>query len=126
MSTRAALMALWSPPFGGPPYPMLEAELLLVEFEADSAEIDRITPAPLQRAPHDRLSASVGRCSQLTHSLSYHEVAIVQPVVHEGRQGVTVPYIWTSTDTAMLAGRELYGMPKMICDDSSANTRRTC
>jgi acetoacetate decarboxylase len=116
-ATRGALMPLWSPPFGPAPYPMLKAELLMVEFEADSAEIDRITPAPLKRAPHNRLSAFVGRCSQLTHSLSYHEVAIIQPVEHDGRQGVTVPYIWTSTDTAMLAGRELYGMPKMICDD---------
>jgi hypothetical protein len=115
--SRGSLIPLWSPPFGTAPYPMLSAELLLVEFEADSAEIDRITPAPLQRAPHNRLSAFVGRCSQLSHSLSYHEVAIIQPVEYEGRQGVTVPYIWTSTDTALLAGRELYGMPKMICDD---------
>ncbi|HSN70765.1 MAG TPA: acetoacetate decarboxylase family protein [Steroidobacteraceae bacterium] len=115
--TRGQLMPLWSPPFGGAPYPMLSAELLLVEFEADRAEIERITPPPLEPVEHDRLSAFVGRCSQLSHSLSYHEVAIIQPVKYEGRRGVTVPYIWTSTDTAMLAGRELYGMPKMICDD---------
>ena len=115
--TRSRLIPLWSPPFGGAPYPMLSAELLLVEFEADRAEIERITPAPLEPVEHDRLSAFVGRCSQLSHSLSYHEVAIIQPVQYEGRRGVTVPYIWTSTDTAMLAGRELYGMPKMICDD---------
>ena len=117
--TRGMLVPHWSPPFGPAPYPMLRAELVLVEFEADPAEIDRITPAPLRRAPHNRLSAFVGRCSQLTHSLSYHEVAIIQPVEYEGRRGVTVPYIWTSTDTAMLAGRELYGMPKMICDDDA-------
>lgn len=117
MSDRAKLMPLWSPPFGGPPYPMLSAELLLVEFEADRAEIERITPAPLEPASHNRLSMFVGRCSQLSHSISYHEVAVVQPVSYQGRQGVTVPYIWTSTDTAMLAGRDLYGMPKMVCDD---------
>jgi len=98
---------------------MLSAELLLVEFEADPDEIRRITPEPLQPAQHNRLSAFVGRCSQLTHSLSYHEVAIVQPVEFEGRQAVTVPYIWTSTDTALLAGRELYGMPKMMCDEGT-------
>lgn len=110
------LMPVWSPPFGGPPFPMLEAELLLVEFEADPEELRRITPAPLQPAGHNRISAFVARCSQLSHSLSYHEVAIVQPVRYEDREGVTVPYIWTSTDTALLAGRELYGMPKMLCD----------
>jgi len=117
MTERGRLMPIWNPPFGSPPFPMLSAELLLVEFEVDRAELERITPAPLQPAEHNRISAFVGRCSQLSHSLSYHEVAIIQPVTHEGRAGVTVPYIWTSTDTAMLAGRELYGMPKMICDD---------
>jgi acetoacetate decarboxylase len=114
---RGTLMPVWSPPFGTAPFPMLSAELLMVEFEADRAEIERITPHPLQPAAHNRLTAFVGRCSQLPHSLSYHEVAVIQPVTHEGRAGVTVPYIWTSTDTAMLAGREIYGMPKMICDD---------
>jgi len=113
------LMPVWSPPFGAPPFPMLSAELLLVEFEADRQEIERITPPPLRPAAHNRLSAFIGHCSQLTHSLSYHEVAIVQPVEYEGRSAVTVPYIWTSTDTAMLAGRELYGMPKMMCDDGT-------
>lgn len=110
------LMPLWSPPFDGPPFPMLSAEMLLVEFEADADEIARITPEPLEPAEHNRLTAFVARCSQLSHSLSYHEVAIVQPVRYQDRTGVTVPYIWTSTDTAMLAGRELYGMPKMLCD----------
>ena len=112
-------MPVWNPPFGPAPYPMLSAELLLVEFEADRLEIERITPAPLQPAPHNRLTAFVGRCSQLTHSLSYHEVAIVQAVEYQGRQAITVPYIWTSTDTALLAGRELYGMPKMMCDEGA-------
>lgn len=110
------LMPLWSPPFGGPPFPMLSAELLLIEFEADPDELRRITPEPLEPAEHNRVSAFVARCSQLSHSLAYHEVAIIQPVRYQERVGVTIPYIWTSTDTALLAGRELYGMPKMICD----------
>jgi len=32
-------MPVWSPPFGVAPFPMLKAELLLVEFEADPEEI---------------------------------------------------------------------------------------
>jgi acetoacetate decarboxylase len=119
MPERGLLMPVWSTPFGTAPYPMLKAELLLVEFEVDPVELRRITPAPLEPASHNRVSAFVGRCSQLSHSLSYHEVAIVQPVSHQGRAAVTVPYIWTSTDTALLAGREIYGMPKMLCDDDS-------
>jgi acetoacetate decarboxylase len=118
-SERGKLMPVWSPPFERPPYPMLSAELLLVEFEVDRAELERITPSPLEPAEHNRISAFVGRCSQLSHSLSYHEVAIIQPVRFGERRGVTVPYIWTSTDTALLAGRETFGMPKMICDDDT-------
>ena len=107
----------WSPPFGGPPYQMIFAELAMVEFETDRAEIERITPPMLEPAEHNRLVAFVGHNSQLSHSLDYHEVAILQPVSYQGRSGVTIPYIWTSTDTALIAGRDLYGMPKMICDD---------
>ncbi len=114
---RDHLMPVWSPPFGGPPFPMLSAELLMVEFSAKRDEIQRITPAPLEPANHNRLTAFVGECSQLSHSLRYHEVAILQEVSFEGRRATTVPYIWTSTDTALLAGRELYGMPKLLCDD---------
>ena len=110
------LMPLWIPPFGGPPFPMFKAELLMVEFEADATEISRITPSPLEPVSHNRLTAFVGDCAQLSHSLAYHEVAIIQQVEHKGKSAVTVPYIWTSTDTALLAGRELYGMPKLLCD----------
>jgi acetoacetate decarboxylase len=95
---------------------MLSAELVMVQFEADRAEIERITPAPLRPAAHNRLTAFVGRCSQLSHSLAYHEVAVLQEVTYEGRTALTIPYIWTSTDTALVAGRDLYGMPKLLCD----------
>ena len=44
-------MPTWSPPFGTPPFPMLSAELLMVEFEADREEIERITPALLEHSP---------------------------------------------------------------------------
>jgi acetoacetate decarboxylase len=96
---------------------MLSAELLMVQFEAERREIERITPAPLEPAAHNRLTAFVGQCSQLSHSLAYHEVAVLQEVTYEGRLGTTIPYIWTSTDTALVAGRDLYGMPKLLCDD---------
>lgn len=116
MDKKSSLMPVWSPPFGGPPFPMISAELLMIEFEADRAEIERITPFPLEPAEHNRLMAFVGNCTQLSHSFGYHEVAIVQQVSYEGKNAVTIPYIWTSTDTALLAGRELYGMPKLLCD----------
>ncbi len=115
--TRDTVVPTYAPPFGPPPYDMVSAELLMVEFEADRAEIERITMPPFEAAPHNRLVAFVGDCSQLSHSVHYHEAAILQPVGYEGRSALTIPYIWTSTDTALLAGRDLYGMPKLLCDE---------
>ena len=43
-------------------------------------------------------------------------MAIVQEVYFEGKKAFTIPYIWVSDDLAMLAGRELYGMTKLLCD----------
>jgi acetoacetate decarboxylase len=111
------LMPLHSPPFGAPPFQMLECKMVMVAFDADPKEIQRITPAPLE-PDGNTLYAFVADNSQLSHSLAYHEAAILQRVRYKGRTAVTTPYIWTSTDTAMLAGRELYGMPKLMCDDS--------
>ncbi len=109
-------MPVWSSPFGPPPYWMESSERIIIEFETDPEEIRRITPAPLKPAEHNRLLAFVSDNRQTPHSLFYHEAGIVQSVTYEGRPAITIPYLWTSTDTAMLAGRELYGMPKLMCD----------
>lgn len=115
--TSDTLIPLHSPPFGPLPFPMLDCKMVLVAFRADPAELARITPAPL-KPDGDTLYAFIADNSQLSHSMAYHEAAILQKVTYKGRSAVTTPYIWTSTDTAMLAGRELFGMPKLMCDDT--------
>ena len=115
-STRTLCQPFWMPAFGPPPYPMVSAEMLMVEFEADAAEIARITPPPFEPAPHNRLVAFVANNMQLPITTSFHEAAILQRVFYQGREAITIPYIWVSNDTALIAGRDLYGMPKMLCD----------
>ncbi|MBI3949849.1 MAG: acetoacetate decarboxylase family protein [Acidobacteria bacterium] len=107
---------LSSSPFGPPPYPMVNCKMLMVEFETDRNEIERLTPKPLEPVQGNKLYAFIADNSQPPASMQFHEAAILQQVIYEGRQAVTVPYIWTSNDTAMLAGREVYGMAKLICD----------
>lgn len=114
--TRTACQPFWMPAFGPPPYPMVCAELLMVEFEADRAEIERITPPPFEPEEHNRLVAFVGDNMQLPITMGFHEAAILQRVRYQGREAITIPYIWVSNDVAMIAGRDLYGMPKMLCD----------
>lgn len=106
----------WSPPFAPGPYVMESWEGVLVEFEVPREQIEYLTPAPLQPAAHNRLFAAVVDACQLPHSMFYHEALILQEASFNGVKGFHIPYIWTSTDTALLAGRELYGMPKMMCD----------
>jgi acetoacetate decarboxylase len=112
----ASVMPIWTPPFGQPPYPMERAEMLFIEFEANREEIERITPEPFEPATHNRLKAFFADNRQPPVSFGFHEVAIVQEVYFEGKKAFTIPYIWVSDDLAMLAGRELYGMTKLLCD----------
>lgn len=107
----------WSPPFAPGPYFMQSWEGTLVEFEVPRDQIDYLTPEPLQAASHNRLYAVIVDGCQPPAVLFYHEAVILQEVTFNGIRGYHIPYIWTSTDTAMLAGRELYGMPKLMCDD---------
>ncbi|MDT8320725.1 MAG: acetoacetate decarboxylase family protein [Xanthomonadales bacterium] len=116
-TTRDLLMPLHSPPFGGLPFPMLDFRAVMVEFTADSSEVARITPAPFE-PDGNTLYAFIADNCQPTHSMAYHEAGILQKVTWQGRSAVTLPYIWTSTDTAMLAGRELFGMPKLMCEEA--------
>ncbi len=115
-SREGFVAPLASPPFGPPPYDMVNFHNVMVEFEADRDEIERITPTPLEPVPGNKLYAFIADNSQPPASMRFHEAAILQQVRYQGRTAVTVPYIWTSNDTAMLAGREVYGMGKMICD----------
>lgn len=107
----------WSPPYAPGPYFMESWEGVLVEFEVPREQVEFLTPAPLEAADHNRLFAVIVDACQLPHSMFYHEALILQEVTFNGTRGYHIPYIWTSTDTALLVGREIYGMPKMMCDD---------
>lgn len=112
------IIPTFSPSYFPPPWPMQKFEALMVEFEANPEEISRITVPPLERASHNRLTTIITDNRQMTHDLHYHEAFIMQDVSYEGEDYVTTPYLWVSTDTAMNTGRELYGMPKLLCDDT--------
>ena len=107
----------WSPPYAPGPYYMEKYHAIIVELEVPRAEIEYMTPDPLTPADHNRIFAIIMDGSQPPHSLHYHEALICHEVEFQGKRGMHIPYIWTSTDTATLVGREIYGMPKVMCDD---------
>lgn len=107
----------WSPPYAPGPYFMEKYHAIMVELEIPREEIEFMTPEPLRPADHNRVIAIIMDGSQPPHSLHYHEALICHEVEFQGKKGMHIPYIWTSTDTATLVGREIFGMPKLLCDD---------
>lgn len=106
----------WTPPSAPGPYTMDQWEGVIVELEVPREQIEWMTPKPLTPAAHNRIYAIIVDACQTPHSLFYHEALIANAVEFQGIKGLHIPYIWTSTDTAMLVGRELFGMPKLMCD----------
>ncbi|GAO56588.1 acetoacetate decarboxylase family protein [Novosphingobium sp. MD-1] len=107
----------WSPPYAPGPYFMEKYHAIMVELEIPREEIEFMTPEPLRPADHNRVIAIIMDGAQPPHSLHYHEALICHEVEFQGKKGMHIPYIWTSTDTATLVGREIFGMPKLLCDD---------
>lgn len=109
-------MPLGSSPYGEPPYPAgRNAELLLVEFEADPRAMTGEVPEPLRLVKGSKALAWIFNAPQLTGSI-YHEGAILLCVRYRGITGHYVPYIWGDLDEAMLLNRELYGWPQLLCE----------
>ena len=110
-----------SPVYGPPPYHMVAVEILLVDVEVDSAAAAASIPPPLemvQESPTTRAQFFVGDMLQLPHIGRFHEGGILIPAAYGEAQAAVTPYLWTSTDESMLVGREVYGMPKLLCDDT--------
>jgi|GEM_PF-2414035 len=111
------VMPTWSPPFAPGPYYMEKYHAVIVELEIPRDEVLYMTPEPLTAVEGGRVYAIIMDGSQPPHSLHYHEALICHEVEFGGKRGMHIPYIWTSTDTATFTGREIYGMPKLLCDD---------
>ena len=109
-------MPLGSSPYEEPPYPAgRNAELLLVEYDADQKRMSEEVPEPLHLVRGSKVIAWIFNAPQLTGSV-YHEGAILLNVKYEEITGHYVPYIWGDLDEAMLLNRELYGWPQLMCD----------
>lgn len=105
-----------SSPYTPPPHPMERARMIIVEFEADEQAMRDAVPYPLELVPGSTAVAFVGENRQMPTALNFHEGSVVLKVRLGDYVGNFTPYIWTSTDEPMLAGREVSGRPKLMCD----------
>ena len=116
MADEGYSMPLGSSPYRELPYPAgRNAELLVVEFEADEDAMDAEVPEPLSLVSGSRPIAWIFDAPQMSGAV-YHEGAILLTVRHNGVTGYYVPYIWGDDDAAMLINREVFGWPQLISD----------
>lgn len=105
-----------SSPYNEPPHPMESAKMIIVEFEPDPDAAWAAVPDPLEWEAGTKAVAVCGDNRQMPTSQKFQEGMIVLRARFGEDVGNFVPYIWTSTDEAMIAAREISGRPKLICD----------
>jgi acetoacetate decarboxylase len=119
---------LLCPPYNRPPYPVEDAKLVIVRFKADPAAIAKLVPQPLDAVGDGIVTAFIGDIWQINGPGEYHEGGISVGVRYKGVTGSYMPFLLTSTDDALLVGREVFGMPKLLCDEGriwiDGNARR--
>ncbi len=119
---------LASPPYLEPPYPVEDAKLAIVRYKADIKAIAAFIPKPLEPAGDGVVTAFVGDIWQTGGPGEYHEGGIALGVRYRGIAASYMPFLLTSTDDALLVGREVFGMPKLLCDPGTiwidGNARR--
>ena len=111
----------WTAPFlssptNEPPHPMEMARNIMVEFEPDPDAARAAVPDPLIWEPGTTAVALIGDNRQMPTSQKFQEGMVLLQTRFGDRVGTYTPYIWTSTDEAMIAARDMSGRPKTICD----------
>ncbi len=110
----------WSAPvFVTPPHAWKGVRSVVLPFQPAREVLAEILPPPLEPGE------GPGLVTMLTypwgHNVRIHpfsEAVVLVPVVMEGVEANYVPYIYVTTDEAMIAGRETAGWPKKLADIS--------
>lgn len=116
-TARPAVMPRWNSPLGEFPYPMDHARMMIIECTARQRELARICPLACRPERHNRVRVFFAENSQPPNSLRFSEIGVIQEVRYGRERVQTMPCIWVSDDIAMIGGRELFGMPKLLMDD---------
>jgi acetoacetate decarboxylase len=119
-SNEGYSLPLGSPAYQPPPFfggqGSNPSELIFIEFEGNEEAIRFELPEPLEYVSSSCVLWLGDPTLAPDNYGPYHEGAIILQAKYRGQVGITIPYIWTESDEAMLIGREIYGFPKMMCD----------
>lgn len=103
--------------YGRPPYHMTDARMIRVTYRVDPEAAQAALPPELEFIG-DTAMAFIGEMTQLPHCGRFHEGGISLRVRHGDTEGLIAAHLFTSSDTSLLVGREVYGMTKLLCDDT--------
>lgn len=92
------------------------AEMLIAVCRTDPAVVARILPRPLRPPTIPLVMAFVASYPETNFGVRYHEAALVVHAAQGGRVGGYCVAMPVDDDTAMIAGRELYGFPKKMAE----------
>ncbi len=106
-----------SPIYGKPPYYMTDARMLRVTYEIDPTAAQAALPPELELVGTTAM-AFIGEMTQVPYCGRFHEGGITLRVRHGDVEGLIAVSLFTSTDASLLVGREVYGMTKLLCDDT--------
>jgi acetoacetate decarboxylase len=99
------------PLYGEPPYLYRGGNSLICVFRANPEGIRSLVPEPLRAAPGDLVYGWQNDFRAVGLG-SYHEAIISIPVEFESNLGLYMAYLYVDNDSAMAAGREIFGFPK--------------
>lgn len=104
----------WSAPvFGRPPHKWQGVRITAFPFTPRPGSVERVLPPGMESADGPGVVTLISYPPSATFE-SYNELVVLVPVQVDGTQGNYVPYIFVTTDEALIAGREIAGFPKKI------------
>ena len=108
----------WSAPvFTTPPHSWQGVRSVVMSFQPDPAGLAAVLPPVLEPGEGPGMITMLSYpwgSPQRTHP--FNEAVVLVPVKMDGVEANYVPFIWVTTDEAMIAGREIAGWPKKIAD----------
>lgn len=112
-TTTQPISMPWSAPvFGKPPHRWQGVRMVALPFTPRPDAAARLLPPGMEPAGGPGLITLISYPQSEFHP--YNELVVLLPVTVDGQPGNYVPYIYVTTDEALIAGREIAGFPKKL------------
>jgi len=111
MGESAYSMPTMGPLFGPPPFEYHDCWTMAITFKTTPEVLRDLVPKPLVPNPQNLMVFLNSRlfATQLGH---YNEMVLIAPVEFEGKSAIYAVYLVLDNDSAIAAGREIWGWPK--------------